>query len=164
MMTQSDPAFFPIIKDRATIAELLSIDVADLLTLPLQGISTGTPKLLVPVRSLKILFAIKPKLKAISDYCKQTGLKGFYPFTTETIEKTSDFHARQFNPLAGINEDPITGIAAGALGVYAKKYFGTKKSTFVIEQGVIMNKAGIIFVDVTNAVKVGGYSVIYSSI
>ena len=27
-----------------------------------------------------------------------------------------------FNPFAGIDEDPITGVAAGALGVYADKY------------------------------------------
>ena len=81
------------------------------------SLSTGTAKLIIPVKSLDILYGIKPDLDGIKEYCKRTETKGFYPFTFETKEN-SDFHVRQFNPLAGINEDPITGVAAGALRAY----------------------------------------------
>lgn len=51
------------------------------------------------------------------------------------MDEDSDFHTRQFNPLAGINEDPITGVAAGALGCYIVKHRLSEKKTFVVEQG-----------------------------
>ena len=106
-----------------------------------------------------MLKKIKPDLEGIKEYCKNTEARGMYPYTTETIEKESDFHTRQFNPLAGINEDPVTGVAAGALGSYIKEHKLSNKTRFVIEQGYIMNKAGKMIVDVSDGVKVGGYCV-----
>ncbi|MCC2631320.1 MAG: phenazine biosynthesis protein phzf family, partial [Patescibacteria group bacterium] len=69
-------------------------------------------------------------------------------------------HARQFNPIFDLNEDPITGIAAGALGSYLAHHGLSPKKNFVIEQGYIIGKAGKIYVDLADGVKVGGNAVI----
>ena len=161
VMTQRDPEFFPEEKDRELITNLLGISIHDILNQPIQTVSTGTPKLIVPIISLEALMKIKPDLEGIKEYCKNNDAKGFYPYTSETREQDSDFCARQFNPLADINEDPVTGVAAGALGCYLKKYNLIKKNRFIIEQGFNLDKAGKMIVDVIDGVKVGGYCVTY---
>jgi PhzF family phenazine biosynthesis protein len=163
VMTQANLTFIEPIADRKNVAELLGITEKDLLHYPIQAVSTGTPKLMIPVVSRKVLFAIKPDLQGIADFCRQNNIKGFYPFTLDTIDNDADFHARQFNPLAGVNEDPITGVAAGALGAYAVKYTLLSKNKFVVEQGYIMNQPGTIYLEVGDEVTVGGYAVTFGS-
>lgn len=158
IMNQNQPEFGYIEEDRAKVAALLGINVEALLNHPIQAVSTGTPKLIIPVDSLKTLQAIQPDLNGISRYSQA---KGFYPFTTQTLDPSADFQARQFNPAAGINEDPITGVAAGALGCYAKKYSLSSKDQIVVEQGYTMNMGGQMFVDVSDGVKVCGYAVTF---
>ncbi|HKX24026.1 MAG TPA: PhzF family phenazine biosynthesis protein [Candidatus Saccharimonadales bacterium] len=162
VMAQTEPVFGEVEHDKTRIAKLLSIaedDIAD--DLPIQVVSTGTPKLLIPLRSLEAVRAIKPDLEGVKYYCRSTTARGFYPFTTESPIPNADFFARQFNPLADENEDPVTGVAAGALGCYAKKYNLYDKQNFVVTQGYDLGKGGNMFVDVTNGVKVGGYAVVY---
>ncbi len=154
VMTQTEPEFSPYEADRTQVAQLLGLNPQDLTDWPLQIVSTGTPKLLIPLTSLEVLRAIQPDLEGIKSFCRESGAKGFYPFTLG-----ADFHARQFNPLAGINEDPITGVAAGALGAYLIKHQLLGKNTFIVEQGENLGKPGKIFVDTTDKIKVGGYAV-----
>ncbi len=163
MMTQKRPVFYDSRVDKLEIADLLGIDRNFIDSYPIQIVSTGTPKLLIPIKSLDILMSLQPNFEGISTYCEKSEANGFYPFTMypETRDKNSDIHARQFNPLAGIDEDPITGVAAGALGAYIKKYNLLSKDNFIVEQGFIMNKAGKIYVDVSDEVEVGGYGTIY---
>jgi trans-2,3-dihydro-3-hydroxyanthranilate isomerase len=159
VMTQNKPTFGFIEKDKQKIAALLSLPASALLDEPIQSVSTGVPKLLIPVANLKWLHQIKPDLSGIRQYCRETGTRGFYPFTRETQDPSADFHARQFNPLAGIDEDPITGIAAGALGSYVVQHKLSPNKKFLVEQGSILDKAGRIFVEIGEAVNVGGYAV-----
>lgn len=132
VMRQQDPSIINFILNNNEIADLLSISANDIVG-DSQIVSTGTSKLIIPVKSLEVLFKITPNFTGIREYSLKSGSRGFYPFTTETIDNGSDFHARQFNPLAGINEDPITGIAAGALGSYIVNHHLSDKKTFVIE-------------------------------
>ncbi len=163
VMTQDAPKYSDFKPNKKKIAELLNISERDILDHPLEIISTGTPKLIIPVRSLEVLLRIKPDLEGIKKFCILSGAKGFYPFTSETKDTDSNFHARQFNPLAGIDEDPITGVAAGALGAYIKKHKLLNKDRFIVEQGYIMNKTGKIFVNTTNGIEVGGYAVSFGT-
>ncbi|HVQ44254.1 MAG TPA: PhzF family phenazine biosynthesis protein [Candidatus Saccharimonadia bacterium] len=162
VMTQNNPTFTEIEEDKANIARLLGIAQNDISSeSPIQIVSTGTPKLLIPLRTLPSLRSVKPELKGIKDYCRTTPARGFYPFTTESPIAGTDFFARQFNPLADENEDPVTGVAAGALGCYAKKYHVYDKPTFVVAQGYDLGMGGNMFVDVSDGVKVGGYAMTY---
>ena len=162
VMAQTEPTFGQVEQNKARIAKLLGIskeDIAD--DLPLQIVSAGTPKLLIPLRNLKVLRAVSPDLEGIKAYCREITAKGFYPFTTESPVPHTDFFARQFNPLADENEDPGTGVAAGALGCYARKYKLYDRQTFIVAQGYDLGMGGNMFVDVSSGVKVGGYAVTY---
>src|SRR5690606_25548767 len=108
-MEQNQPQFIDYINSPQEIAGLLNIDARQIGEFPLQIVSTATPKLIIPIRSLEALFYIRPDLEGIKKYCEKSGARGFYPFTFETQDPRSDFHARQFSPLAGIDEDPVTG-------------------------------------------------------
>ena len=90
VMTQN-PVFFPRETNKPLIAQLLGISPKDILDNPIQVVSTGTPKLIVPIVSLDMLKKIKPDLEGIKEYCKNTEARGMYPYTTETIEKSQIF-------------------------------------------------------------------------
>jgi PhzF family phenazine biosynthesis protein len=161
MMTQKDPTFCECPHERKEVAALLNLSEHDIAQFPIQIVSTGVPKLIVPMTSLTVLFKIVPNLNEISEYGRRVGARGLYAFTFETQSPVADLHARQFNPLAGIPEDPITGIAAGALGAYLAKHQLFTRTQCVIEQGYIMNKGGRIDVDTSHGIRVGGYAVRY---
>ena len=156
-MEQSRPKIHDSYENAQILAKLLTIDEQDIIG-PSQIVSTGSPKLIIPIKSLDILFSIKPDFEGIKKYCQESGARGFYPFTLQTIDQASDCHARQFNPLAGINEDPITGIAAGALGVYITHHNILNKKSLIIEQGYSMNKGGKMHVEIGEKIRVGGYA------
>ena len=162
VMTQTDPVFGEVEPDTSRIANLLGISKEEIAAgLPLQVVSTGTPKLLIPLQSLAALRAVRPDIEGIKAYCRATTARGFYPFTAESPISGSDFYARQFNPLADEKEDPITGVAAGALGCYAVKYHLYDKQNFTVAQGYDLDMGGKMYVDVSDGVKVGGYAVTY---
>lgn len=144
-----------IVEDSSLIADLLGIKTEDIQMV--QVYSVGVPKLLIRIPNLNTLFKLKPKYQEISDFCQSRGIKGFYPFTSETLLPDSTFHARQFNPLVGINEDPITGVAGAALGAWYGK-------DCIIEQGYCMNSFGRMFVKFGDIIKVGGYAITYEDI
>jgi len=52
-------------------------------------------------------------------------------FTFDTIDEDSAYHARVFAPLYGVNEDPVTGTANGAVSSYLVKNGIIKKNKFV---------------------------------
>ena len=161
-MVQDKAQYNDVAVDKSDIAKLLNIKETDIGDFPLQIVSVGTPKLIIPLASIDALFRIKPNLEGIQKCCEKTGAKGFYPFSFETIDKDSDFHARQFNPLFGIDEDPVTGVAAGALGAYIVYNKISEKRKFIVEQGYILKKMGRVYVDVSDdEVRIGGYAVTF---
>lgn len=158
LMKQPEVKFMDVRNDREKVAKLLNIPVESLGESPIVLASAGTPKLLIPIKTLADLFAIKPNLDEIAKYCAEIGGRGFYPFTLETKNKGSDFHARQFNPQDGIAEDPVTGVAAAALTAYFRKYGIIDKNRLIGEQGYIINKPGKIIIEVEgDNLCVGGY-------
>jgi len=161
MMEQQSPQYMEPEIDRRLIAKLLSLNEEDFLDYPIQPVSTGATKLMIPIKSLNRLFAIMPNLEGIEKYSRDKNIRGFYPFTFETIDKDADFHTRMFNPLVGIDEDPITGVAWGALACYIRHNNISNKESFVIEQGNILAKGGNIIVDISNGVKIGGYAIVF---
>lgn len=147
--------------DESIILEALCITKEERdYSLPIKSASIGTPKIMIPVKNREALFNIKPKFDELKKISQMTNTKGFYPFTFDTVDKENLIHARQFNPLFGVNEDPITGVAAGALGSYLKKYWKDDLDKFTVEQGWIMDKKGIIQVLIKeNCIYLGGNAV-----
>jgi PhzF family phenazine biosynthesis protein len=158
MMAQNRAKFKDIYFDTRKIAESLNISenyIDD--SLPSQIVSTGLFTLPICIKSFKVLESIKPDFKKIISYCKDLDVGSFHLFTFETIDEGSLYHARNFPPIYGINEDPVTGTANGALCSYLVKNNIVKGKKFICEQGDIMGRPGRIYVQFINDdVRVGG--------
>lgn len=166
MMYQTLPDFIESEINRNDIAEILGISTNSFVSeYPLKIVSTGRPKLFIPIINRDILYGIKPNFDNMADYCIRKSITGFHLFTFDTHLSDSITTARHFAPSAGVNEDPVTGIAAGALGCYLSEYRKEADDTsfnFQMEQGFNLGRNGIIRVEINKenkkykSVKVGG--------
>ncbi|MFW9932608.1 MAG: PhzF family phenazine biosynthesis protein, partial [Candidatus Thorarchaeota archaeon] len=130
---------------------------------------TGIPNLMVPVISLDALKRVKPNWDMLNRLAQGADYLAIEVFTKEAKDVTSDAHARHFAPALGVEEDPVTGSAAGGLGSYLIHHgiisSSNTVSTIVIEQGHFMDRPGKVIVEVTGGrneikmVKVSGTAV-----
>jgi trans-2,3-dihydro-3-hydroxyanthranilate isomerase len=158
MMTQAKPILKDIHLDIFEIANSLKIspDIIDS-SLPKQVVSSGLFTLPICIKSFKNLKLIKPDFEKIKKICKKLGVGSFHLFTFDTIEPRSVYHARNFPPLYGINEDPVTGTANGAVCSYLLKNRIIQEDNIICEQGDIIGRPGRVFVELeNNTVRVGG--------
>ena len=125
-------------------------------------VSTGLFTLPVCIDSLDILKMMKPDFPKIKTLCTLLGVGSMHVFTFDSLNETSIYHARNFAPLYGINEDPVTGTANGAVCAYLHKNKFVDNKEMICEQGDIINRPGRVYVDVSNhpSVWVGGTAVI----
>ena len=142
--------FLPEFKDvnltKEEISRALHIGVEQIADLPIQSVSTSRHKLIIPLKSIKILYQIKPDFDYLWKFCDDVGTSGFYPFA---IDENNNVHARQFPKRAGYNEDPATGVAASTLGAYlaAHEVFGHSDDgwqSYRVIQGVAMGRPSVI--------------------
>ncbi|HHH78105.1 MAG TPA: PhzF family phenazine biosynthesis protein [Thermoplasmatales archaeon] len=156
-MEQSNPVFREVNIDRGEIADALNIDESGLSDLPVEAVSTGLFSLNVPVKHLKTMKEMEPDFEMLKRMCEKIGVGSLFAFTFETLNRDCLVHTRCFAPLYGVNEDPVTGTANGALGAYLKKHGLLKSDVYKSEQGYEMGREGTVAVDVSgDAVKVGG--------
>ncbi len=158
MMTQSRPIYKNISLDISELVGSLKIKKDDVdSSLPNQIVSTGLFTLPVCVKSFDVLKHMKPDFVKIKKLCKKIGAGSIHVFTFETIESRSVYHARNFAPMYGINEDPVTGTANGAVCCYLVKNGIIHEKNLVCEQGDIIGKPGRVYVEVGKGfVRVGG--------
>lgn len=165
VMTQGEPSAGRRLTSVEGLAKALSVRSRDIGIggLRPQVASTGIPSLQVPMRSLDAVEAIDYDMRALAKFLAKLGPHHLaYVFTFETVDKAASVHARAFSPADGIREDPATGSAAGACGVYLAANGKLPSPTFVIEQGSEMRHASRIEVTVeaegkaAKTVKVGG--------
>ena len=158
MMTQAAPRYKDIFLDISILANSLNISVDEIDdSLPKQIATTGLYTLPLCVKSFDILKSINPDFEKIKKLCIRFGIGSFHLFTFDTIEPSSTYHARNFAPVYGINEDPVTGTANGAVCSYLIKNKIIKERKLICEQGDIMGRPGRVFVEVDeDVVKVGG--------
>jgi trans-2,3-dihydro-3-hydroxyanthranilate isomerase len=158
MMTQSKPIYKNIHFNISLVADSLKVDVNDIDdSLPKQIVSTGLFTLPICIKSYDDLKNIKPDFEKVKKICDKMGAGSFHVFTFETIEPNSIYHERNFAPAYGINEDPVTGTANGAVSSYLIKHKIIKDKSFICEQGDIIGRPGRVFVEIEkDVVKVGG--------
>ncbi len=172
MMHQQRPTFREPHLDRTLVSDILRIQPGDLMdNLPIMDVSTGRAKLMVPVRSLRVLDAIAPDFGRMAEICTKIGTNGFHVFTFETRHLESITTARHFAPTAGVNEDLVTGNAAGGLGCYLVRHYQDLTPhqahyAFDMEQGHNFGREGKVYVDIDQvgdeitSVRVGGTATI----
>lgn len=158
MMTQGKPILKDIYLDTSKVADSLNISVEDIDdSLPKQIVSTGLFTLPLCIKSFDILKKIKPNFEKIKDICKRLDAGSFHLFTFDTVEQESTYHARNFCPLYGVNEDPVTGTANGAVSSYLVKHGIIKDKKLICEQGDVVGRPGRVFVEIDgDVVKAGG--------
>lgn len=166
MMTQGKPFLEDIYLDISEVAVSLGIKADEIdRSLPLQKVSTGLFTLPVCVKSFNVLKSMKPDFEKIKKICNKIDVGSFHIFTFDTVEPDSLYHARNFAPVYGVNEDPVTGTANGAVCSYLLKNHIIKGREFVCEQGDIIGRSGRVFVEfVDDVVKVGGRAKIVQDI
>ena len=124
-MTQDDAVVEVVDLDHGRVAEVLGADPATLrdvgADLPLATASTGLGYLVVPVNFLSALSELAPDFDAVAALTDELGVTGVYAFTFDALESESTLHGRMFAPGAGVDEDPVTGTASGAVGAYLRE-------------------------------------------
>ncbi|GJL55157.1 MAG: phenazine biosynthesis protein PhzF [Nitrospirales bacterium] len=170
VMSQPRPQFIELVdkaEDQYDIAQALGLKNASLNhhQFPLEVVSTGLPVLIVPIRSLTSVKSIVPDHNAIVDICQRFGANGIMTYSTMTVEDSSTVHTRMFAPPIGIDEDPATGSASGALGAYLVKNGVVEvgpTTEIIAEQGYEIDRPSRIIIqvfsddDMIQEVKVGG--------
>lgn len=155
-MRQVSPVFRPVNVKWKQIANALKIEKKDIDMLPIEAVSTGLFSLNVPIKRLEVIQNIKPDFQKVKEICTKEGIVALFVFTFETLNKEHFIHARCFAPLLGVNEDPVTGTANGALGVYLAKHGLLKRSEYKVEQGYEIGKEGVVTVRASPILMVGG--------
>ena len=149
---------------REPVAPLVGLKPDDIAAdLPIQAVSTGTAFVILPLKSLAAIRALRMNHAAIAEYLARTGRRNFYCVTRETEDPKARLHARL---LTVGGEDPATGSAAGCAAAWMVKH-GVARSDeqALIEQGAEVHRPGQIFVRATQQgegvvnVRVGGHAV-----
>jgi len=155
VMTQAGISFGKILegKDRDTLVEGLGVNALDLeADLPVQIVSTGHSKVMVPINNKDVLDSINIDASLLARLSAEIGCNGFYAFTFDSREPGILVSGRMFAPAIGIAEDPVTGNANGPLGAYLTHYGKLGKSalgcSFVIKQGEAIKRKGYMTVQV----------------
>lgn len=172
MMNQNTPSYYQTIC-KQEIAESLNITTAEMIEeLPVQIVSTGLRDILIPIKNIDIVNAIKPNFEKVSKISSKYNTIGYHIFTLESLN-SSNAYCRNLAPLYGIPEESATGTSSGALACYLFKYGKIKSDNathIVIEQGYSMGKPSEIIVSLITEdkevieVKVGGKALNLSEI
>ncbi len=130
--------------------------------LPVQEVSTGHAKVMVPVVSQSVLDAVRPDMAALTDLSAATGIAGYF---LHAPSDDPDFltSCRMFAPAIGIPEDPVNGSGHGPLGAYLMRYHESLAELlaegFWSRMGRNLGRPGEVRVRVLadSRVEVGGY-------
>lgn len=149
---------------REAVAPLVGLKVDDIATdLPIEGVSTGTAFVILPLKSLTAIRSVRMNHAAIGEYLARTGNRNFYCVTRETEDPKARLHARLVT-VGG--EDPATGSAGGCAAAWmVKNGVARSDEQALIEQGGEVQRQGQIFVRGTKQgesvvnVRVGGHAV-----
>ena len=108
----------------------------------------GLRQLMVPLRDVAALGSCRPR----PELMEGLGGQGIYVFTAVGAGR---LRARGFFPAAGVQEDPATGSAAAALGLYLAERFGP--ISLEVRQGVEVARPSRLMLEaVPGTVRVGG--------
>ncbi|RLI07036.1 PhzF family phenazine biosynthesis protein [Candidatus Bathyarchaeota archaeon] len=148
VMDQLPPKFARPDCSAEEVAQVLGITPDSLVNagLPLTSASTGRAKLLIPVTDRQALDSITPNRGLLEELCRRIRVTGLYAFTTKPRNQGAAAEARQFPCGGGGVEDPVTGVAACALGAYLvyQRAVGVEEpvTKLLIEQGWAIGRPG----------------------
>lgn len=124
VLTEQHPVFGQTFEALGELAAGLNIPIDALLEvpLPIQHVSTGLPALVVPLDSLAAVQDVLPHHAMLDQVCTTSQTECVIVYSLETIRRDATAHVRVFAPPLGVEEDPATGSANGALGAYLVRH------------------------------------------
>ena len=162
VMTQKKPQFLATF-DPAGVLPIFGLTPADALPgVPVQVVSTGTPQLMIPLRSLEALRRVTVDLSALTALREASDFFSVHLFCLHGATPEGHTFARHFASPPDVFEDPFTGSATGGMAAYLWHYGLIDTPTFIAEQGHWMHRPGQAQVEVVGpredieTVKVGG--------
>lgn len=162
-MTQKD-AEFGESNPREVVAPLIGLKLDDLADdVPIQGVSTGSAFVVLPLRTLAAVRSVRMNFPAIAELLAKTNRRSFYLVTREVEDPQARLHARF--PFAR-GEDPVTGSAGGCACAWMVRHgVARPDEQVIVEQGLEVQRPGQLFVragrqgDRVTNVRVGGFAV-----
>ncbi len=165
VVTQPAPRFLATYP--AEVLAVFGLDAEDALPgAPIQTVSTGTPMLMAPLRSLDALRRARMDVPAYDALRARSDFFSPHLFCLEGATPAGRTFARQFGSPPDLPEDPFTGSATGAMAAYLWRHGLIQSPTFVAEQGHWMGRPGQAEVEVIGprdaieGVRVGGGAVV----
>lgn len=143
-MQQNRPEFGAVLSSRSMVADVLSIDEADIRTdYPIQEVSTGLPCVVVPLQSVDALTRCTVNHPAFQQFIDTTLKGNLLVFAPEAEGK---LRVRVFMDDTGFREDPATGSANGNLAGYLLQhnFFNTNTIQYTVSQGREMNRPSLL--------------------
>jgi len=131
----------------------------------IQTVSTGTPQLMVPLRSQAALRRAQVDIPAYLALRSRSDFASVHLFCLQGATPVGKTFARHLDVPPDILEDPFTGSATGGMGAYLWRYQLIDQPAFIAEQGHWLGRPGQATVEVIGppediqAVKVGGQAV-----
>lgn len=124
MMDMGEAKSFGLIDSEDALEELYKLMGADSAEVPEYAgemlypemVSTGLKDILMAVKDLDALNALKPDMKALSALSERMDVTGVHAFTMNAPD--GEIHCRNFAPLYDIPEEAATGTSNGALTYY----------------------------------------------
>ncbi|MEK5431611.1 PhzF family phenazine biosynthesis protein [Lysinibacillus sp. FSL R7-0073] len=151
-MTQVRPQVKSIDISPAVVADLVGIHETDIDDIyPIKIANTGVPHLMVPVKTRQAIDQAEPNLNELKKMNNDFNISTTHLFTFDTNGQF-DIYTRDFCPNIGIDEDPVTGAANGALGgyLYLENILAQQeRHQLMIGQGHTINRPGILYVTIT---------------
>ena len=163
MMTQR----LPIIEPCPRVEELAALLGTAAVSGPVQIVSTGLRDIIVPIADRESLWALRPRLSQLADFCRDVGVISVHAFSHDTVEDESTVHCRDFSPAVGVNEEAATGTASGATAAYLVHNHlvaWAPRIPMRLEQGHILGRPSFIAAviatsgDQITGVQVGGHA------
>jgi len=145
-MEQKEPTFNGFFAPDL-VADVLSIKESDIDgRFKIQGVSTGVPTIIVPLKSLDAIKRVKINKEKYHSLIENTQAKTILVFCPEPYDKKNDLNVRFFADFYGVPEDPATGSANGCLAAYLvkHKYFGNKAIEIRVEQGYEIGRESLL--------------------
>jgi len=165
VMSQVKPRFLATYAS-AHIAPVFGLEAEDVFPgVPIQTVSTGTPQLMLPLRSLDALRRARLDVEAYNLIRAKADFFSPHLFCLQGATRRGQTFARHFGVPPDLMEDPFTGSATGGMAAYLWRYGLIANPLFVAEQGHWMNRPGQASVEVIGppedilTVKVGGGAV-----
>jgi len=155
-MTQRRPENGAKLTDVDRLARALGVGRGDI-DGPAEVWSTGMAFLYVALNGLTPMGRIRVNLQILPELLQETGARGVYAVTRETLALKAAARARCFPSGFGVSEDPATGSAAGGFAGFAMGRGWVKTGKFEVEQGIELGRPSRILVDADgSSVRVGG--------